>query len=169
MKVKPVKLFPYYHYRRCETGVSFYDSFHGQKQIGHTVAPTMPRAYIFIDGDILSIRCYCDHEITVFPGCTREIWYQDRECEHEVFARIIYRASGLHELKLHNKTFFAIRHGQNYHFQENGISIACLEVQEDADTPSGYDRRCLKLIPLHFIPDEWALLFLNFPLLQIGF
>lgn len=166
MKVKPVKIEPFYASRTCHTGITIYRCFEGNREIGSIRVPTMPESTVYLNTDLTELLCDVDWDITVFPGASREIYYGDREVRDELHARIIYRGQRHHSLVQDRNQYEIFHREGKYRIVHNGKDFGCITVPFNRKSEPEEPRITLKTAGS--ITKETAVLLLAFPCLQIG-
>ena len=152
----------YHIYRRCVTGANEYRYDHQGQCIGRASALVARRYPVTIRG---AERTFCyehDLEMTVFPGCSRAIFCGDRQ-----YAKLVYLKMGHHCLEIGSDTIRIARDGDSVCFYRDDCPVAVLHhVCRTADVTSCWEHRQVLRV-FGPIPEDYLLLFLSFPLLQI--
>ena len=165
MNVTPVKLQPYQVYRQCETGVSFYRYFLGNREIGSATVPSRRTGTLYLHTSLMELLCDFDMEMTVVPGVCRELFYADREIRNDLHAKIVYQKCGLHTIYRYNNVYDIHYRDGKYYIYENKRPLAYITV----NNPVSGDQSRLTMYVKTEITDDLATLLLSFPLLQISY
>ena len=159
----------YYSFRRCATGCTEYRFFQGTRRLGRAAAYTGRTFPVYIQGCGQVLRSEIDPDMTLVPGCFRELSSADGK---GLYARVVYRDTGEHSLQTGFGTL-EVRHREGeYRFFREGALLARMK-SVTGESPvwgiagDGWQWR-LAMAAEKPLPDALALLMLAFPLIQIG-
>ena len=148
--------------RRCVTGANEYRYDYQDCCVGSALALVAHRYPVTIRGAERTFHYEHDLEMTVFPGCSRPISCEDRQC-----ARVVYKGKGEHCLEIGSETIRVISKGNSLQFYQNRIRIAAAHTVSQSAAPSEEWEHRQLLRVYREIPGDTLLLLLSFPLLQI--
>ncbi len=159
----------YYVFRRCVTGCTEYLFLRGKKRLGRGAAYTARNFPVYLEGCGQVLRSETDPEMTVFPGCFREVISADGK---GLYARVVYRETGAHSLQTGFGTIEVRHEGAQYRFFREGKPIARMRSVTGESPVGGISEDNwqwrLAMATEEPLPDALALLMMGFPLLQIS-
>ena len=159
----------YHVFRSCVTGCTEYRFFKETRQIGRAAAYTGRTFPVYIQGCGQVLRSEIDPDMTLFPGCFRDIPSADGK---GLYARVIYRDTGFHTLQTGFGNLEVRHQDRDYRFFRDGTPVARMRsVTGEAPvwgvSEDGWQWR-LVLAEEEPLPEALALMLLAFPLVQIG-
>lgn len=159
----------YYATVRTRTGANEYRYHRGADQIGSATAEVSPSFPVTISGAGLTFRCEQEPGRTIFPGCSNILTMNGGTQE---YARVIYRDSGVHTLKLSYDELRVTCSNGTYRFFRGDSPVAVMRrAQNTSGSQRFWDGRWepqLVMMVSEPLPDPLALLMLSFPLIQVG-